>query len=114
MESQDIFNAIYDLVCLIPEGRVSTYGAIANCIGVKGGARVVGYAMNASHKSDRKVPAHRVVNRKGVLTGKHHFNQPETMQEMLEAEGVKIIEDQVLNFQEVFWDPMDSFDKYLT
>ncbi|MBW3468912.1 MGMT family protein [Arthrospiribacter ruber] len=98
------FDLVYQVVRLIPEGKVTSYGAIANYLGLKSGARMVGYAMNASHTQE-DIPAHRVVNRNGVLTGKHHFSHPEEMQKKLEAEGVKVEGDQIQNFQAHFWDP---------
>jgi methylated-DNA-protein-cysteine methyltransferase-like protein len=99
------FEDIYELVKLIPEGRVTTYGAIARYLGSKGGARLVGWAMNACHdRSD--VPAHRVVNRNGVLTGKAHFKTPEEMQKRLEAEGIPVKNDQITDFGKFLWDPM--------
>ena len=103
--SSDIYAAIYAIVCKVPKGRVTTFGAIAASIGMKSGARLVGYAMNESHAAKPKVPAHRVVNRNGLLSGKHHFNPPEKMQQLLEKEGVTVIDDQVQNFQSLFWDP---------
>jgi methylated-DNA-protein-cysteine methyltransferase-like protein len=93
-------------VRLIPFGRVSSYGAIAAYLGAKSGSRMVGYAMNASHLENPPVPAHRVVNRNGVLTGKHHFGDEFAMQRMLEAEGVVIINDKVIDFERIFWDPI--------
>ncbi len=101
----DIYTAIYDVVRAIPYGRVSSYGAIAAAIGVKSGARMVGYAMNHSHTVQPPVPAHRVVNRNGMLTGKHHFSPPEQMQLQLEAEGIVIEKDQIVDFEKHFWDP---------
>ncbi|MGV6860182.1 MAG: MGMT family protein [Putridiphycobacter sp.] len=101
----DFYNQIFDLVKLIPKGRVTSYGAIANYLGAKRSSRVVGWAMNQSHKLDEKIPAHRVVNRNGLLTGKAHFNPPERMQELLEGEGVVIKNDQIQNFDTVFWNP---------
>jgi methylated-DNA-protein-cysteine methyltransferase-like protein len=97
------FEAIYQVVALIPEGRVTSYGAIAGYLGSKGGARLVGWAMNASH-TQANIPAHRVVNRTGVLTGKNFFGG-NRMQELLEAEGLTIKDDQILNFHFHFWDP---------
>ncbi len=97
------FEAIYQVVALIPEGRVTSYGAIAGYLGSKGGARLVGWAMNASH-TQANIPAHRVVNRIGVLTGKNFFGG-NRMQELLEAEGLIIKDDQILNFSSHFWDP---------
>ena len=102
---EDIYNAIYDIVRLIPKGRVSSYGAIAAAIGMRSGARVVGYAMNHCIGIKPKVPAHRVVNSTGLLTGKHHFNPPERMQQLLEKEGVKVVNDKVQDFANKFWDP---------
>lgn len=98
------FDLVYQVVRLIPEGKVTSYGAIANYLGLKSGARMVGYAMNASHTQE-DIPAHRVVNRNGVLTGKHHFSHPEEMQQKLEAEGIQIERDQIQNFKAHFWDP---------
>lgn len=105
-DKDNLYDAIYDVVRAIPKGRVSSYGAISAAIGVKSGARVVGYAMNLSHNVKPKVPAHRVVNRNGMLTGKHHFSPPELMQQLLEKEGVKVIDDAVQHFDALFWDPL--------
>lgn len=101
-----LYDAIYEVVRLIPKGRVTSYGAVAAAIGAKSGARVVGYAMNTCTHVKPKVPGHRVVNSKGLLTGKHHFNPPEKMQQLLEKEGVKVKNDQVLDFDKKFWDPL--------
>ncbi len=101
----NIYEAIYDVVRSIPHGRVTSYGAIAKCLGAKSGARLVGYAMNGSHTVLPYVPAHRVVNRVGLLTGRHHFAPPELMQQLLEQEGIKVVDDQVQDFDSVFWDP---------
>lgn len=92
----------------VPPGRVTTYGAIARYLGAPKAARMVGYAMNASHTAQPPVPAHRVVNRFGYLTGKFHFSTPTTMAERLEAEGITVIQDQVQNFAEHFWDPAEN------
>jgi len=105
MPEKDFFLQVYQVVRLIPKGRVSSYGAIAAYLGAKGSARVVGYAMNAAHQVKPKVPAHRVVNRNGILSGKHHFETPFQMQELLEKEKIKIENDKILNFQKIFWDP---------
>ena len=105
MPDKDFFDMVYQVVRLIPKGRVTSYGAIANYLGAKKSSRLVGYAMNGSHKIKPYVPAHRVVNRNGLLTGKHHFATPTLMQELLEKEGIKVINDQVQNFEKVFWDP---------
>lgn len=98
------FDLVYQVVREIPKGRVTSYGAIAHYLGLKSGARMVGYAMNAAHTM-ADVPAQRVVNRQGLLTGKHHFETSSRMQELLEADGVKVENDQVQNFEKVFWDP---------
>jgi len=103
--SYNFFEDVYDVVRLIPKGRVTNYGSIAAYLGTKISSRMVGWAMNAAH-SDRSIPAHRVVNRIGLLTGKHHFNPPSSMQRKLNSEGIKVIRDRVQNFDEVFWDPM--------
>lgn len=103
-KNKDFFAAVYQVVRLIPEGRVTSYGAIANYLGAKQGARMVGWAMNASHTLP-DVPAHRVVNRNGLLSGKHHFDGPNKMQLLLEQEGIHIKENQIQHFQKVFWDP---------
>ncbi len=103
----DLYNRIYDIVKQIPPGRVTSYGAIAACIGSAGSARLVGWAMNASHYSVPGIPAHRVVNRNGLLSGKHHFDTPLAMQELLESEGVRIEDDQVVDFEKLFWNPAD-------
>jgi methylated-DNA-protein-cysteine methyltransferase-like protein len=102
----DFFTRVYKVVRQIPPGRVTSYGAIASFLGAPGAARMVGWAMNASHSQDDWVPAHRVVNRNGLLTGKHHFLTPETMQELLENEGHRIENDMVLDFGEKFWNPI--------
>lgn len=102
---KSFYDKVYDLVRQIPEGKVTSYGAIAAYLGRKGSARLVGYAMNNSHSLE-DVPAHRVVNRKGLLTGRYHFSPPSLMQQLLENEGITIEDDQILNFKQVFWDPM--------
>ncbi len=106
----DFFNRVYEVVKQIPPGKVTSYGAIARYLGTGGSARMVGWAMNASHSHSEFVPAHRVVNRNGLLTGKHHFDNPNAMQELLEAEGFKIEDDQILNFKENFWDPAKELE----
>lgn len=102
--NQNFFQRVYDVARLIPYGRVTSYGAIAKYLGAARSARMVGWAMNASHNDDT-VPAHRVVNRKGVLTGKHHFDGTNLMQQLLENEGVKVNDLQIQNFEAIFWDP---------
>lgn len=109
MPTDDFFDQVYEVAQLIPPGRVTTYGAIAQYLGVKRSARVVGWAMNgAIYKAH--IPAHRVVNRIGVLTGKNHFATPTLMQELLEKEGIVIANDQVQHFESVFWDPMKELN----
>ena len=102
---QDFFQLVYQVVRLIPAGRVTSYGAIANYLGTKKSSRMVGWAMNASHGM-KDVPAHRVVNRMGLLTGKMHFETPEKMQELLISEGIMVENNQVIDFIKRFWDPM--------
>jgi methylated-DNA-protein-cysteine methyltransferase related protein len=103
-EKENYFDLVYQVVRLIPSGRVTTYGAIAHYLGLKSGARMVGYAMNAAHAL-QDVPAHRVVNREGVLTGKHHFETPEKMAQLLKAEGVQVVDDKITHFTNHFWNP---------
>ena len=105
IKNESFFQRVYDVAKLIPYGRVTSYGAIANFLGSKGAARMVGWAMNASHSSIEAIPAHRVVNRNGMLTGKHHFGSPGLMQQLLESENIDVENDQVLNFDSIFWDP---------
>ncbi|MDG2153260.1 MAG: MGMT family protein [Crocinitomicaceae bacterium] len=104
MDKSDFFENVYAVVKLIPRGRVTSYGAIASYLGSKQSSRMVGWAMNAAHKL-KEVPAHRVVNRNGVLTGKHHFETPDRMQELLDDEGVKVINDEIVDFDKCFWNP---------
>lgn len=103
-EKPNYFDLVYQVVREIPVGRATSYGTIAHYLGLKSGARMVGYAMNAAHALP-DVPAHRVVNRIGMLTGKHHFSTPTAMQEALEKEGVVVENDRIKNFEKVFWDP---------
>lgn len=102
------FELVYDIARQIPRGRVTSYGAIAACLGTKLSARMVGWAMNGAHKVRPKVPAHRVVNRLGVLSGKHHFGAPDEMERLLKKEGVKVKNDVVIDFKEKFWDPVEE------
>ncbi|MBK7128140.1 MAG: MGMT family protein [Crocinitomicaceae bacterium] len=102
---KDFFQDVYQVVRLIPFGRVTSYGAIAKYLGAAKSSRLVGYAMNGSHHLQNPVPAHRVVNRNGMLTGKFHFDSPEAMEKALEKEGVVVKNDQVINLKDVFWDP---------
>lgn len=103
----DFFDSVFQVVRLIPKGRVTSYGAIAKYLGSAGSSRIVGYAMNASHSQKKKVPAHRVVNRNGELTGKHHFDNPFQMQELLEKEKIQVRKDKVVDFKRLFWDPSE-------
>jgi methylated-DNA-protein-cysteine methyltransferase-like protein len=106
MAQQDFFEMVYQVVRLVPKGRVTSYGAIAAYLGAKGSARQVGYAMHGAGNVKPKVPAHRVLNRNGLLTGKHHFATPYQMQELLEKEKIKVVDDKVVDFKKLFWDPM--------
>jgi methylated-DNA-protein-cysteine methyltransferase-like protein len=98
----NFFSDVYAVVKLIPKGRVTSYGAIANYLGTKMSSRMVGWAMNGCPKG---VPAHRVVNRNGLLTGKHHFKTPYTMQRLLEKEGIRVVKDKIRGFTNLYWDP---------
>ncbi|WP_346881842.1 MGMT family protein [uncultured Algibacter sp.] len=102
-ETLNFFDKVYKVAKLIPYGRVTSYGAIAKYLGAARSARMVGYAMNGSHGKD--VPAHRVVNRKGLLTGKHHFDGTNLMQQLLESEGIKVVDNQIQDLDKIFWDP---------
>lgn len=104
IDKTSFFNDVYDIVRLIPKGKITSYGAIGNYLGVKGSARMVGWAMNQAG-SYPDLPAHRVVNRSGVLTGKHHFGG-DKMQKLLEEEGLIVEDNQIQNFNENFWDPV--------
>ena len=105
MDKLSFYDQVYQVVRLIPKGRVSSYGAIAAYLGTRGSSRMVGYAMNAAHTTFPPVPAQRVVNRNGLLTGKFHFGSEDMMQQLLENEGVKIEKDKVVDFKKIFWDP---------
>ena len=104
MEEENFFDRVYEVVKLIPEGRVTSYGAIAVYLGAARSARMVGWAMNNASKME-DIPAHRVVNRNGLLTGKHHFPGTYVMQQQLEAEGIEVKDDKIVDFQQYFWDP---------
>ena len=108
MAKSDFFEKVYAVVAQIPEGKVTSYGAIAKAIGAARSSRTVGYAMNACAKLDQDIPAHRVVNRNGVLTGKHHFPGQHTMQRLLEEEGLVIENDTIKNFKNCFWQPTEN------
>jgi len=105
-DSDNFFEKVYHVARLIPYGRVTNYGSIAKYLGAARSARMVGWAMNNSHNQTEEVPAHRVVNKKGLLTGKHHFDGTNLMQQLLENEGIEVIENQIQNLDTVFWDPM--------
>jgi methylated-DNA-protein-cysteine methyltransferase-like protein len=104
-KQETFFELVFEVARQIPKGRVTSYGAIASCLGTKLSARMVGWAMHAAHGAKPKIPAHRVVNRNGMLTGKHHFNPPSKMEELLKKEGVKVKNDTVVDFKKLFWDP---------
>lgn len=106
--SDNFFEKSYQIARLIPYGRVTSYGAIAKYLGATRSARMVGWAMNNCHTQTEEVPAHRVVNRKGILTGKHHFDGSNLMQQLLENEGIKVVDNQIQDFDKVFWNPNEE------
>lgn len=105
---ESFFEKVYQVARLIPYGRITTYGAIAEYLGTRGSARMVGWAMNQSHNQQEYVPAHRVVNRKGILSGKHHFGGSTVMQQLLENEGIVVIDDVIQDFDKLFWSPAEN------
>ena len=105
----NFFERVYQIARQIPDGKVTSYGAIAKCLGSAKSARMVGWAMNASHNYD-DIPAHRVVNRKGLLTGKHHFDGTNLMQQLLENEGIMVVDNQIIDFEKHFWQPEMNFE----
>ncbi|MFZ9387583.1 MAG: MGMT family protein [Chitinophagaceae bacterium] len=105
IKDESFFQLVYEVARQIPKGRVTSYGAIAACLGTKLSARMVGWAMNGAHRVKPAVPAHRVVNRLGILSGKHHFTPPGRMEALLKKEGVIVKNDQIVDFQKLFWDP---------
>lgn len=107
-KDENFFTLVFELVRQIPMGKVTSYGAIAAALGTKSSSRMVGWAMNGSHQVKPAVPAHRVVNRNGMLTGKFHFSPPEKMEKLLKKEGIKVKDDQIVDFKKHFWDPMDD------
>jgi methylated-DNA-protein-cysteine methyltransferase-like protein len=107
LKDDSFFEKVYQVVKLVPYGRVTTYGAIAEYLGSRGSARMVGWALNASHNSLDDIPAHRVINRNGLLTGKSHFGGTDIMQQLLESEGISVVDNQVVNFKELFWNPKE-------
>jgi methylated-DNA-protein-cysteine methyltransferase related protein len=104
-KEDSFFDLVHEVARQVPRGRVTSYGAIAACLGTRLSARMVGWAMNACHLSKKPVPAHRVVNSIGLLTGRHHFNPPEKMQQLLEKEGIVVKDNKVADFKKLFWDP---------
>lgn len=104
------FDDVFAVALQIPKGRVTSYGAIANYLGTKMSARMVGWAMNAAHQSPLNIPAQRVVNRNGMLTGKHHFDTPERMQQLLEKDGLEVKDDTIVDFKNKFWDPSKALN----
>jgi methylated-DNA-protein-cysteine methyltransferase-like protein len=104
-KDENFFELVYDVARQIPKGRVTSYGAIARCLGTKMSARMVGWAMNGAGKVKPRVPAHRVVNRNGMLSGKHHFATPDQMEMLLKKEGVRVKNDIIIDFEKLFWDP---------
>jgi methylated-DNA-protein-cysteine methyltransferase-like protein len=104
-KEESFFELVYEIVRQIPKGRVTSYGAIAACLGTKLSARMVGWAMHGAHSLKPKVPAHRVVNRNGMLSGRHHFETPTRMEELLKKEGINVKDDTIVNFKKIFWDP---------
>ena len=109
-KADGFFTDVHEVARLIPEGRVTSYGAIAKYLGTGMSARMVGWAMNASFNTNPTVPAHRVVNRQGMLTGKIHFSPPEKMQALLESEGIRVENDCVVDFEQLFWDPIKELE----
>ena len=107
-KEESFFEQVYEVARQIPRGRVTSYGAIANCLGTKLSARMVGWAMNGAGKVKPKIPAHRVVNRLGILSGKHHFGEPDAMEKLLKKEGIKVKDDTIIDFQKYFWDPAEE------
>ena len=110
LKDQSFFEQVYEVARQIPKGRVTSYGAIANVLGTKLSARMVGWAMNGAGNAKPKVPAHRVVNRNGMLSGRHHFATPTKMQELLEKEGIKVKKDAIVDFKNHFWDPATELE----
>ena len=108
-DKSNFFEDVYDVARLIPKGRVASYGAIASYLGLKSSARMVGWAMNGA-SAYPNIPAHRVVNRNGLLSGKHHFATPTKMQELLESEGLIIVDNKIQNFENYFWDPVKELE----
>lgn len=107
-KDESFFELVHEIVRQIPKGRVTSYGAIAACLGTRLSARMVGWAMNGAGNAKPKVPAHRVVNRIGMLSGKHHFTPPGKMEQLLKREGIKVKNDKIIDFEKYFWDPVEE------
>ena len=105
-KDESFFELVYEVARQIPKGKVTSYGAIAACLGTRLSARMVGWAMNGAGKVKPRVPAHRVVNRIGLLSGKHHFSPPGSMEKQLKKEGIKVKNDKIIDFEKYFWDPV--------
>jgi methylated-DNA-protein-cysteine methyltransferase related protein len=108
-KDESFFELVYEVARQIPRGRVTSYGAIANALGTKSSARMVGWAMNGAHKIKPKIPAHRVVNRNGMLSGKFHFGSPTAMENLLKKEKIKVQHDKIVDFEKLFWDPAEKW-----
>lgn len=108
LDNIGFFERVYQVVRKIPFGRVTSYGAVATYLGTAGSARMVGWAMNSSHFCKEPVPAHRVVNRAGLLTGKHHFGSENLMEDLLRQEGIDVVNDKIVNFRQLFWNPCEE------
>ena len=108
-KDESFFELVFEVARQIPKGRVTSYGAIANALGTKSSARMVGWAMNGAGRVKPKVPAHRVVNRIGMLSGKFHFGSPDAMENLLKKEGIKVKNDKVVDFEKLFWDPAEEW-----
>jgi methylated-DNA-protein-cysteine methyltransferase-like protein len=107
-KEESFFELVYEVARQIPKGRVTSYGAIAACLGTKLSARMVGWAMNGAGRVRPKIPAHRVVNRNGMLSGKHHFSPPGSMEKRLKKEGIKVKNDKIVDFEKLFWNPVEE------
>jgi len=108
-KDESFFELVFEVARQIPKGRVTSYGAIANALGTKSSARMVGWAMNGAGRVKPKVPAHRVVNRIGMLSGKFHFGSPDAMEKLLKKEGIKVKNDKIVDFEKLFWDPAEEW-----
>lgn len=109
-QDESFFDRVYEVVRRVPYGRVTSYGAIAGYLGTRMSSRMVGWAMNQCHTHPHNVPAHRVVNRLGLLTGKHHFGGPQVMEDLLRSEGIPVENDRIVDFEKYFWDPIKELE----